>query len=128
KNENETVGAAGPAITTAAGGTIGGARGRGRSDTALLAGGYNPTGTITFTLKDPTGKTVYTDTVKDSGNGSYSTDSLGTGSAVPTLAGTYLWSATYNGDGNNSKASDNGVNENETVGAAGPAITTAAGG
>src|SRR5262249_23087975 len=37
------------------------------------------------------------------------------GGYLPTVAGTYLWSAAYSGDSNNSGASDNGANENETV-------------
>src|SRR5207244_354658 len=39
-----------------------------------------------------------------------------------------LWTATYGGDANNNPASDTGVNENETVGPASPAINTVAGG
>src|SRR5262249_38317222 len=92
---------------------------------AVLSDGNNPTGTITFTLYSPTNTVVYTETVNvDHGNGSYST----AGGYTPTATGTYLWSATYNGDSNNSSASDNGQNENETVSKANPAINTQAGG
>ena len=53
QNENETVDPAGPAINTVAGGTIIIGSGTKLTDTAVLSGGYNPTGTITFTLYSP---------------------------------------------------------------------------
>src|SRR5258708_29599936 len=43
-------------------------------------------------------------------------------------SGTYVWTATYSGDSNNTSVKDNGQNENETVTKAGPAINTVAGG
>jgi hypothetical protein len=129
QNENEAVTPAGPAINTVAGGTVVIGSGAKLGDTAVLAGGFNPTGTITFTLFNPSHVAVYTDTVTVSGNGSYDT-STGTnpGGYLPTGTGTYLWSATYGGDSNNSTASDNGQNENEAVTSASPAINTVAGG
>jgi hypothetical protein len=61
-------------------------------DTALLAGGYYESGTITFTLY--LGSTlVDTETVAVDGNGSYTTP---TGYALPatgTVTGTYQWNA-----------------------------------
>src|SRR5205823_7316790 len=86
------------------------------NDTAVLSGGYNPTGTVTFILYSPTNVAVYTDVVTVSGNGSYNT-STGTnpGGYLPTVTGTYLWSAGYSGDSNNNSVSDNGQNENEAV-------------
>jgi hypothetical protein len=71
------------------------------SDTATLAGGNNPTGTITFSLFGPAdatcaGPPVFTSTVPVNGNGQYQS-----GPFTPTTAGTYRWQATYSGDANN---------------------------
>ena len=53
-------------------------------DTADLAGGFNPTGTITFTLFLNGGSTpVDTETVTVNGNGTYTTP---TGFTLPTTA------------------------------------------
>jgi hypothetical protein len=70
-------------------------------DTATLAGGFNPTGTITFDLHGPgddlcAGAPVFTSTVPVNGNGQYQS-----GSFSPTVVGTYRWRATYSGDANN---------------------------
>ena len=52
------------------------------NDTATLAGGFNPTGTITFTLFHNGGTTpVDTETVTVNGNGTYTTP---TGFTLPT--------------------------------------------
>jgi len=85
-------------------------------DSAVLSGGYFPTGTITFTLVAPSGGTVDTETVTVDGNGTYTTPTgytLTPGTA--TASGTYQWDATYtSGNGNNAAASD--VNDsNERV-------------
>jgi hypothetical protein len=95
-------------------------------DTAVLAGGYGPTGTITFTLVAPGGATVDTETVAVSGNGSYATP---VGYVLPTsgtVAGTYQWNATYtDASGNNSNASDiNNAAEQVMVSPATPGIST----
>src|SRR5579864_3618296 len=66
-------------------------------DIAHLSGGFDPTGTITFQFFDPTSLVVDTETVPVGGNGDYTTP-VG---YVPTVAGTYQWEATYNGDTNN---------------------------
>jgi hypothetical protein len=86
------------------------------TDTSVLSGGFNPTGTITFTLFDPSNVAVYTDVLTVSGNGTYDT-SVGTnpGGFLPFVAGDYLWTATYSGDANNNQATDNGQNETQTV-------------
>jgi hypothetical protein len=68
-------------------------------DSGTLAGGYFPTGTITFDLLGPSSAIVFTDTVGVNGNGSYT--SLG---FVPSDAGQYQWEVAYNGDGNNGTA------------------------
>ena len=76
------------------------------NDSASLSKGYNPTGTITFTLSAPDGTTVYSDHVTVNGNGVYSTTSGDNpGGYVPLVAGTYQWVASYSGDGNNSALS-----------------------
>ena len=94
-------------------------------DTASLTGGDDPTGTITFTLYNPNGKSVDTETVNVSGDGSYTTP---TGYTLPTsgqVSGTYQWDATYDGDNNNNSVSDdNDPSERVTVGLASPSIST----
>ena len=74
------------------------------NDSATLAAGFNPSGTITFTLYAPDGTTaVYTNHVLVTGNGIYSTATSGDnpGGYTPVIAGTYQWVASYSGDGNN---------------------------
>jgi hypothetical protein len=111
-------------LNTVAGGTVVIGSGAPLSDTAVLSGGNNPTGTITFNLFAPgvtpaadNSNSIYTDVVAVNGNGNYSTDNLGTlaNGNVPTTPGTYIWQATYSGDANNHSVSDNGQNESETV-------------
>src|SRR5262249_35386286 len=65
------------------------------TDSAVLSGGFNPTGSIVFTLTGP-GGFMYTQTDTVTGNGTY-TATLPT---ALTLAGTYTWTATYEGDDN----------------------------
>jgi hypothetical protein len=77
-------------------------------DVADLAGGFDPTGSITFRLYapgvDPTvGPAAHTETVAVNGNGAYDTT---VGFASP-VTGTWHWVATYNGDPNNTPASNN---------------------
>src|SRR5205823_3495303 len=82
------------------------------TDSAVLSGGTNPTGSITFTLTGPGGFSfTQTDTVN--GNGTYTA-----GDTLPTsgqVAGTYTWSAHYSGDTNNSSAPDQGGTAEQTV-------------
>src|SRR5205814_586846 len=76
-------------------------------DTADLEGGYNPTGTITFTLYQGT-TLVDTEVVSVThGNGMYTTPGY-TLPTTGTVTGTYQWNATYNGDTNNKTVSENG--------------------
>jgi hypothetical protein len=114
-NENVVVGQAAPTlITTASAGVpLGGAI----SDTATLGGGFNPTGTITFTLFGPndatcTGAVIFTATVTVAGNGSY-----GSGTFTPAVVGTYRWIANYSGDANNAATTMacNDANESVTI-------------
>ena len=63
-------------------------------DTADLAGGYNETGTITFTLYyEGAATAVDTETVSVSGDGSYSTPTGYTLPTTGTQTGSYQWDA-----------------------------------
>jgi fimbrial isopeptide formation D2 family protein len=86
-------------------------------DTATLAGGFSPTGSITFRLYGPNDATcvtapIFTSVVTVNGNGDYVSDAFTT-----AAAGTYRWVATYGGDANNAVAagSCNDANENVAV-------------
>ena len=98
------------------------------TDSAVLSGGYHPTGTITFTLVYNSA-TVDTETVAVSGNGTYTTP---TGFLLPssgTVTGTYQWNATYSGDNNNTTVSEtNSAAEQVTVNPASPTVVTTASG
>ncbi|MGO9463631.1 MAG: SdrD B-like domain-containing protein [Isosphaeraceae bacterium] len=104
--ERVTVSPASPTITTMPSPTvvpIGTAASL--TDTATLAGGWDPSGTITFTLYQGSTK-LETETVAVTGNGSYTTpSSYSLSSCVPS--GVYQWDASYNADANNNVASDN---------------------
>jgi hypothetical protein len=94
-NETSVVGQAVPTLVTTA------TFGQPISDTATLAGGSNPTGTITFTLFGPdnppcAGSPVITRPLTVAGNGQYSS-----GPFVAIAPGTYHWVAVYGGDANN---------------------------
>ena len=95
-------------------------------DTADLAGGYNETGFVTFTLYYDGGATaVDTETVSVSGDGSYSTPTGFTLPSDATATGTYQWDASYSGDANNDAVSDAGnADEQVTVSAATPKLST----
>ena len=126
-NESFTAAKAIPTLGTSAtvsvnvGGTV--------TDTATLANGYNPTGTITYTLYGPsttqsctTSVGVVTSTV--TGNGVYTSPSI-----TPPSAGTYWWIANYGGDGagGNNQATTNtcgDTGESTVVNKVTPTITT----
>jgi hypothetical protein len=94
-------------------------------DAFTLAGGYHPTGTITFTLYNPGGALVDTETATVSGDGTYATPAGYTLPATGTVTGTYQWDATYSGDGNNLGRSDaNATSEQPTVFPASPILAT----
>jgi hypothetical protein len=66
------------------------------NDFATLANGNftgGQTGTLTFTLLDPSNNPVYVDNVPVTGNGSYNTATMGSnpGGFLPNVAGTYHW-------------------------------------
>ena len=96
------------------------------TDSATLSGGNSPTGSITFTLFHNGGTTpVDTETVTVSGNGTYTTPTGFTLPTTGTVIGTYQWHASYSGDGSNNPVSENNAaNEQVTVSAASPAIST----
>jgi hypothetical protein len=112
--EASVVAKATPAITTSASPTTvpnGGAVG----DTAVLTGGADPRGTITFRLYGPNDATCSAPPVFDGsqaviGNGSYPAPT-----PALTLAGTYRWVATYSGDGRNASAATHCGDPAETV-------------
>ena len=94
------------------------------SDSAVLAGGLNPTGSLVFTLTGPGGFTyTQTDTVRGNSTYTASTPLATTG----TVAGTYTWSVTYEGDANNNAAIDQGgAIEQTVVSSASPTLVTTA--
>jgi hypothetical protein len=98
------------------------------TDTASLAGGSGPTGTITFTLYYDGGTTpVDTETVSVNGNGTYSTPTGYTLPTTGTVTGTYQWDAAYSGDPNNNPVSEIGnAAEQVVVSSASPTLTTTA--
>jgi hypothetical protein len=125
-NESVVVSPASPILSTAA--SPGVAFGGSVNDTASLAGGFSPTGTITFRLFGPAdatcaGAPVFTDTKAVNGSGSAQSASF-----TPTQVGTYRWTAGYSGDSNNNSAASacNAVNESVTVSAASPTLNTIA--
>ncbi len=85
-------------------------------DTATLADGRSPTGTITFDLYGPhntgcSGVPVFESRVAVVGNGDYQSAPF-----IPTEAGTYRWVVTYSGDANNAGAGPTACDEeDETV-------------
>ena len=120
--ETLSTGAASPTLTTSATETAGGLVGSSvLGDSAALAGSYNGTGSITFTLTAPNGSTTTVGSVPVSGDGTYTAPSV-----TATQVGTYTWHASYSGDSLNNGAVDNGVNESLTTVKASPAVTTSA--
>src|SRR5262249_59767502 len=94
------------------------------TDTATLSGGFNPTGSIVFTLTGP-GGFMYTQTDTVSGNGTYTART--TLPTTGTVAGTYTWTARYGGDANNNGANDQGgIAEQTLVRPASPTLVTTA--
>jgi hypothetical protein len=94
------------------------------NDTANLAGGSSPTGTIKFTLYAPNNVATYTETVNvTSGNHTYSTLKGHTAG----LAGIWHWKAEYSGDANNKAVASNAADEAVTVTATGGVLGATAG-
>ena len=70
-------------------------------DTATVSGGSNPTGTVTFRLFSDVSCTtqVFTSTDDPRGHGH-------SARSPPTAAGTYRWTADYNGDAYNNAVTE----------------------
>ena len=108
-NETSIVTTASPTISTQA--SAGGMVGTPVRDVATLAGGSNPTGTVTFRLfSDATcANQVFTSTNPLAGGAATS------GTFVPAAPGTYRWTAVYSGDANNNPATSPCNAPNESV-------------
>jgi hypothetical protein len=84
------------------------------SDTAVVSGGTDPTGTVDFALYGPNDATCSGEPIFTS-NGRALTN--GTATSAPfttTVAGTYRWIASYNGDANDTAVSGSCNDANET--------------
>jgi uncharacterized repeat protein (TIGR01451 family) len=113
ENESVVVTKAQPEIATQA--TEGGIQGDPLSDTATVSGGFNPTGSVTFTLyasNDPTcdGDPIFTSTVA-LGQGGTATS----GTFAAPGAGSFHWIASYSGDANNDPVAGTCGDEGETT-------------
>jgi len=91
-------------------------------DTATLAGGFDPQGTITFRLFGANDSScangaIFTDIVDVNGNGNYDS-----GAFTANVAGTYRWVATYSGDDNNAAVAGACNDANESVIVTTPAL------
>jgi hypothetical protein len=111
--ETVTVTAAMPAVHTLA--LPGAPIGFSVRDRALLIGGTEPTGTITFRLYGPnddtcSGTPVFSMDQNVLGNGAYRSSWF-----APEQAGLYRWVATYSGDANNAGAATPCGDRRETV-------------
>jgi uncharacterized repeat protein (TIGR01451 family) len=115
-NEEQTVvSPASPTVVTTASPTTA-APGTTLQDSAVLTGGYFPTGDLVFSLYapglDPTvDLPTYTETVPVNGNGTYHTN-VG---FVANATGTWHWVVTYDGDPNNNTVDSGPLDEPVTI-------------
>jgi hypothetical protein len=112
--ETSVVSKATPAITTSASPTTA-PYGSAVGDTAMLTGGADPRGTITFRLYGPndascSGTPAFVVEQEVIANGSYPSPT-----PTPTLAGAYRWVATYSGDARNNTVSTRCGDPGESV-------------
>ncbi len=114
-NESVVIQKASPTITTTASANV--PWGTAISDSATLANGYFPTGTITFNLYGPSstpvctaGYLVKTLTATVTANGTYPS-----GTYTTEFPGTYYWIASYGGNVNNNTATGNCGDPGESV-------------
>jgi uncharacterized repeat protein (TIGR01451 family) len=122
-NESSNVIKASPTITTTATGSavVGGSI----ADSATLAGGVGPTGTISFSLfgtSNCLGPVLFSPSPSVTGSGADS------GAFTTTAAGIYSWIAAYSGDANNNPVSSacGDAGESSNVTKASPSISTVA--
>src|SRR5690349_14839677 len=73
-------------------------------DSAVLSGGDQESGLLTFTLTAPDNSVVDTETITPNGDGTYNTNNL----SLATQVGTYTWAVSFAGDALNDPASDEG--------------------
>ena len=112
---------ANPSINTVAGKTVVIGSGVTVHRHGRLSGGFNPTGTITFTLYNPSNVAVYTDVVTVDGAGTYTTAMrIKYGRLSADGHRRLPLEGRSGGDSNNATAADNGQNENEVVAPASP--------
>jgi hypothetical protein len=117
-------------ITTTAGGAVVLGSGIELTDSATLAGGSDPAGTLTFYLFAPgitpdahDSNSLYRDLVTVTGDGIYTTGSgSNPGGYSPTSDGVYEWLVVYSGDTNNSPDSSLFGSEPQTVTTAASAV------
>jgi hypothetical protein len=119
-------------LTGTAGGSVALGGGGMLSDSAMLSGGSNPGGTITFYLFAP-GVTplpddtnnVYSDSLSVSGTGIYTTAfGANPGGYLPAATGTYQWLAVYSGDDTDTSSGTAFGSDPQTVTAGTPSIGT----
>ena len=123
-NESVTTIAASPTLVTSAtvsaGNVVGSAI---PQDSAVLTGGYQESGSLTFTLTAPNSSVVDTQTITPSGDGTYTTSNTN----IATQAGTYTWTVSYAGDGlNNGTHDQGGAAEQVTTVKASPTLVSTA--
>lgn len=124
--ESVTVSAVKPTITTTASAPV--EVGKAISDSAVLAGGQAPTGTISFKAYGPddatcSGTPAVSSTKTVTGNKTY-----GSGDLVPKRAGEYRFVVRYSGDAANAAVADScgAANETVTVSKVHPKVTATA--
>ena len=123
-NESVTIVAASPTLITSASVTAGNVVGNAiPEDSAVLSGGYQESGPLTFTLTAPNNSVVDTQTITPSGDGTYSTSNVN----LATQVGTYTWTVSYAGDGLNNGTHDQGgaADQVATLKASPTLVTTA---
>ena len=130
-DEQVTVGPASDQISTTPSDADGAAVGTSITDSATVTG-FNPTGTVTFTLYGPDNTNCVAGDAQNwlqrwvvqlSGNGTASVPAPG---FATNATGTYNWVASYSGDNLNQPATSGCGSESVVVGKASPTIVTVA--
>ena len=111
------------ATTPSAGGPVGSTA---ISDTATVSGGFTPTGTVTFNLFAPGDTDLHRDPGVHLHQPAERRDppSATSGTFATTAVGTYHWTATYNGDANNTAVTSACTAEPVVITQATPTIAT----